>query len=240
MPLHAAPRNQDQRNQVAWSASEFRQHCAHEQANAAYDAVFAGPLASWQATRAAFYAKKSEYDTVLARRKAADADMDVKARRWMRTVVDANGEPLSLNLRPLLGGKTLLQVLKLAPIRQIESVRKMFIKLAAHVDLQGDNDKLTEFKAATDALADVSSQEHVAERAYKDASAAYKVAEKAFNTAYSKLRKVLQVMLGDDALNRAFPRFNDAETSEDIDDDSSASDASVSGDAISTGDNGDN
>lgn len=207
MALRSSPKNQEQRDQVAWSAAEFRQRNTNEQANMVFDQVFAPALADWKQKRDALYAARSKETAAHEARLKADALMDKQARRWMATLVDDDGYSMALQLKPFLSGRTLVQVLKLKPIRQVEAARLMFVQVDASPHLQGDATKLAAFKAATEGLAECASIEHNCERTVREATAASQAAEKVFDKAYANFRKVAQVLLGNEILNHSFPRF---------------------------------
>ncbi len=214
MSNYTSPRNQDEREKIAWAAEEFRKGSTNDRVIEAYDAYFKAPLEDWKSKREAFIARKSQQNNAFSSRKVADQEMDLRARRWMFSVVDENGAPRSRELKPLLGGKTLVQVLMLPPIKQVELARKLFIQLNERADLQGDLQKLEEFKAATESLAVVAAAEHNAQRALKEASAEYQASIKTFGKGYSNLRKALELILGDDALARIFPVFSTGSVSD--------------------------
>ncbi len=232
--MRIAPMNQSQRDKVALHAQTFRSSCPDEQAAGAFDKLFSKELATWLVKRDTFFAKQSALNACKAASTAADKELESKARLWMATLLDEQGYSLVLELKPLMGA-TLAAVLRMPHSTELAKLNELFIKLDAYPHLHGDVQKLEAFKAATEAMRLAYQQEYNAAAAFKTASRDHMAATKVFCTAYSKMRRAMQLILGDDAVNAAFPKFAESNSTVDADAADNAEDAS---DAPKSSDNG--
>jgi len=158
-------------------------------------------------------ARQLHLEAIAARRTASDAadvgdaKFDHAFRLWSRSVVNAEGKPLSGKLSKFMGNTKPGKLVELPYRKELTKIASLFKQLPDNPELQGDPEKLAALKAAVAEFEPLVTADEAATRDQTSKGTAATKAAISFDKAYSKLYRAVSSLIGEEAALAILPRF---------------------------------
>ncbi|MDX9723541.1 MAG: hypothetical protein RBU37_22525 [Myxococcota bacterium] len=210
MSLMPYPKTHAEREQVIRATEVWRTKTPTELALALYTHIFAPAEKAYLELGERYQAAKGAERAASDAADVCDERFDTAMRKWTVSVRDERGVARTAELSPLLSMPPNELTRKPYGV-EVSHTQRMLVQLENRPELRGDPAAFAELSAATNALAVAVAADEEATLTRLAIGREYTLATKEFDKAYRKLRRALVPLIGQEALDAAFPLFVRAE-----------------------------